>query len=240
MEDKKKTIEEIKRKIPQTWDIEIEVEEYWGEEGRPFISDSLLESEEESAIEYIKEMLVDQGYDEKDVEEALNEADIEFNYYLVFPSGETRKIVWESIDALRGHYGLDVPEIFSKEAEKAVGKSEPIKISLSYVARDSEENEKYLAAAIEELEKAGFEAKPILFSTSNPFATNVELIITPKESRKFTKRDLEFLKEFSNIYVDKYTSSFSIFTGTTQPIDRYVKEFKKEIDSLRKKLEEVM
>lgn len=239
VEKKEDVIEKIKKEIPKEWDIEIDVEEYF-EDRKPFISFELLDSENESAIEYIKETLVDKGYKEEDVERALEDVDIKFNYHLVFPD-KTLKINWESIGAWRGHYTVDVPDINSKDAEKVVNTDKPIKISLVYVLRNPEENEAYLKTAIEELKKAGFDARPVLFATSNPFAVNVDLIVVPsKEKKKLSKKDLQFLKNFSNIYVDKYTSSFSILEGTTEPIDKHLKEFVKEVGNLRKKMEEIL
>jgi len=235
-------IEKIKKEIPKRIPIEIDIEE-WFPERRPFISHELLDSLEEDEIYFLKQRLKDRGYKESDIDRALEEVDIKFDFYIVHPDlpGPV-KIKWERTDPWRGYYTSDVPEVDSKEAKKRIGTGYPLKMSLHYVARDPQENERFLQTAIDLLRRAGFLAIPILFPTSNVFSVNAELLVIPSpEKAVFNRTDLEFLKEFDDLYVDKYTRSFSIFTGTTRPIDPYIRELVRDAERLMKrKLGEVV
>jgi len=138
------------------------------------------------------------------------------------------KKTWKSIDALRGYYGCEIPEE-DKERAKV--------IELSYVARNPEDNEKFLKLARELLEKQGFKTSARFLPISNIFAMNVCLIAY--KDRPLSKEEKEFLDEFEDDYIDFYTRSFSIFTGETYPID--FEGFKSSVEEKAKsKLKEVV
>jgi len=236
----KNIIEKIKRKIPKKIEIDIDVKEDFPEGEKPFIGQDFLSDKENWKIEGIKERLVEEGFKEKDVTQALDETEIDFKEYLIMPDGKRVEVKWKKTDAWRGYYTLDIPDIDDTGIEgRIIGKDTPIKMSLQYVSRDPDENEKFLAVAISELEKAGFTATPIIMGTSNLFSVNTDLIVEP--AKKWKEKRIDFIRGFNNAYVGSYTESFSIMTGTTSPINQHIKDFINQIRSLRKKkLEDVI
>jgi len=130
---------------------------------------------------------------------------------------------WIPIDVWRGYYTYEISEE-DKDRAKA--------IELSYVARDPEENQKYLKTAMELLKNLGFNVMKRTLPTSNIFATNVVLIAY--KDRPFTPEEKAFLDQFEEAYVRYYTESFSVFTGETYPLP--IEEFKKEVSERAKSL----
>ena len=121
------------------------------------------------------------------------------------------KKVWHSMDAWRGYYTFDVPDI--KDAKG----TEVAKIDLSYIARGPEDNEKYLGMAKGFLKKF-FNVRKKIVTGSNVFSMNVALLLKPKAPH--TWGDLKDVAlQFEDAYVDYYTSAFSIFSGEAYPID---------------------
>lgn len=121
------------------------------------------------------------------------------------------KKVWHKIDAWRGYYTYEVPDV--KEASG----TEIAKIDLSYIARGPEDNERYLKMSKDWLRKF-FKIRKRILRGSNVFAQNVALLLKPKEPHTWEQlRDIA--SEFQDKYVDFYTRAFSIFTGETYPID---------------------
>jgi len=130
---------------------------------------------------------------------------------------------WIPIDVWRGYYTYEISEE-DKDRAKV--------IELSYVARDPEENQKYLKTAMELLKNLGFNVMKRTLPTSNIFATNVVLIAY--KDRPFTPEEKAFLDQFEEAYVRYYTESFSVFTGETYPLP--IEEFKKEVSERAKSL----
>jgi len=138
------------------------------------------------------------------------------------------KKIWKKTDPWRGYYGCEIPEEDKKRAKV---------IELEYVARDPEENEKFLSLARKLLEKRGFKTSTKFLPTSNVFATNVCLVVY--KDRPLMKEEKGFLEEFEEDYTDFYTRSFSIFTGETFPID--YEGFEKSVEEkVKSKLEKVI
>jgi len=237
-------VEEAIKLLPKKWEAEIDVEGYFPDWDKKAVIPLVdLEGFDEAEYDYIKDRIRDQllkkGYSIEEAEKAVNSDefwnklyDIPIEHYVIIPDIGRVRIKWERTDPWRGYYDLDLPDI------KKAKDNEPVSLYLHYVARDPEENERYINMAKEVLKRLGFDAIAVALPTSNVFATNVSLIVKPKKRRWDTKAK-EFIKEFDDIYTDVYTKSFSIFEGKTYPID--FDEFLERIKAVAKeKLGEVI
>jgi len=130
---------------------------------------------------------------------------------------------WVPIDRWRGYYTYEVSDEYKDRAKV---------IDLLYVARDPEENEKYLKTAMELLKEAGFKVSKRILPSSNVFAINTILIVY--KDTPLTEKEKKFLDEFEDAYIDYYTDSFSIFTGETYPIR--LEEFKRAVSEKAKEI----
>lgn len=91
-----------------------------------------------------------------------------------------------------------------------------------------EQNEEFVNAIYEWLEKRGYEYIHTSNQTSNVFSVNFQILA--KKPHTLTEKEKEELKQLDRIATDYYTRGFSIFSGKTYEID--IERFKKEIEAI--------
>jgi hypothetical protein len=129
--------------------------------------------------------------------------------------------IWKSIDAWRGYYTYE-PTI---DDVKIGSDDEVLLTECNFVSH--EDNEKFVDITKKALRKH-FNIRIKHGQTSNVFSGNVIVLAKPKAGGKWNHGLKKIAKQADELFVDYYTRGFSIFSGTTSPID--LKEYKEKLE----------